>query len=567
MNQLPKISIITVSYNYGEFIRQTIESVQAQNYPNLEHIVIDGGSTDNTVEILKEYPHLIWISEPDRGQTHALNKGLKIASGDIVTWLNADDWFEPGILLDVVTAMESSSLVFGMCQLTDRDGAPKELIPNLPRTWFDILKYWVYYSVPAQPSIFFTRELLNKVKLFNGDYLDETLNYCMDYELWLRMMKFTSFDTYIPKVLSYYRDYDTNKTGANMPAVYQEMRRVYQRHSKQFESSERDLTVIIEAEKPVDFKLDNQLEALSTLGRDIELVILDRTPDRKSSRQLFRIVEQTMLENPALNLRYIKGNLSIDSNTSRLTDLNYAIGNSYSEFTIVWPTDLKLDADQIAKIKLSFGQEQLALMIGTNNQQQTGKKCAEAAYLFNECSLPASFAVRKTAWCEFGGFKGGEGFVGDVLAFRGFLLSLIQGGWASSLTTMLPGALKDGQQTEGETLALYNKHINAQLLVNYQGVSAKDQFLVNRKRHGFAWNMPEALFTSSQRLLAEAPRDWLAIETNNDWEEWNRVVKSYPNYSPGWFRLAQAEDRLGATERIAEIIHNFHSCAAQENEM
>lgn len=567
MNHLPKISIITVSYNYGEFIRQTIDSVKAQNYANLEHIVIDGGSTDNTVEILKEYPDLIWVSEPDRGQTHALNKGLKMATGDIVTWLNADDWFQPGILHDVARAMERTSLVFGMCQLTDRDGAPKELIHNLPRSWFDILKYWIYYSVPAQPSIFFTRELLNKVKLFNGDYLDETLNYCMDYELWLRMMKFSNFDTYIPKVLSYYRDYDTNKTGANMPAVYQEMRRVYQRHSKQFESSERDVSIIIEAASPVDFKLENQREVLSAFGKNLELVVLDRTPDRKSSRQLFRLVEQAVLENPSLNIRYIKGNLTIDENTSRLADINYAIGNCYSEIAILWPSDLKLNVEQLEKIKASFSQEQLALMIGSNNQQQNGKSCAEASYLFNESSLPPSFAIRKTAWCEFNGFNTHEGFVGDVLAFRGFLLNLTQGGWASSLTTMLPGALKDGHHAESETLALYNKYINAQLLINYQVESQKDPFLVTRRQHGFAWNIPEALFASSQRLLAEAPRDWLNIEAINEWEEWNRVVKSYPNYSPGWFRLAQAEDRLGATERIAEIIHNFHSCTAQENEM
>lgn len=538
--------------------------------------MIDGGSTDDTVSILKEYPHLIWISEPDRGQTHALNKGLKMASGDIVTWLNADDWFEPEILSDVAQAMESSSLVFGMCQLTDRDGSPKELIPNLPRSWFDILKYWVYYSVPAQPSIFFSRELLNKAKLFNGDYLDETLNYCMDYELWLRMMKFTSFDRYIPKVLSYYRDYDTNKTGANMPAVYQEMRRVYQRHSKQCEGSERELTVIIEAEQPADFKLENQIEALTSLGKEIELVVLDRTPDRKSSRQLFRLVEQSNLENPSLNIRYIKGNLTIDGNTSRLRDINYAIGNCYSATIAIWPSDLKLDTHEISQLRLTFSQEQLALVIGTNNQQQNGKSCAEATYLFNECSLPSSFAVRKTAWCEFGGFMGEmsstEGFVGDVLAFRAFLLNLIQGGWASTLSTMLPGSSlsgssKSGHQIEAETLALYNKHINAQLLMNYREVSRLDTFLVNRQKHGFAWNIPEALFTSSQRLLGEAPNNWLSVEFNNSWDEWNRIVKEYPNYSPGWFRLAQAEDRLGATDRIAEIIHNFHSCAAQENEL
>ena len=89
--ELPKISIVTPSYNSAKFIEDCIQSVLKQNYPNFEHIVIDGGSTDGTVEILKQYPHLKWISEPDEGQSDALNKGFKMAEGDILGWLNADD--------------------------------------------------------------------------------------------------------------------------------------------------------------------------------------------------------------------------------------------------------------------------------------------------------------------------------------------------------------------------------------------------------------------------------------------------------------------------------------------
>src|SRR5205085_4919715 len=92
-----KISIITPSYNQGRFIRDTIESVLNQNYPNFEHIVIDAVSNDNTVEILKEYPHLKWISEKDKGAADAINKGMKMATGEITTWLNSDDYFEQNI--------------------------------------------------------------------------------------------------------------------------------------------------------------------------------------------------------------------------------------------------------------------------------------------------------------------------------------------------------------------------------------------------------------------------------------------------------------------------------------
>ena len=99
---LPKITIITPSYNQGEFVGQTIESVLSQDYPDLEYIVMDGGSTDGTLDVLKQYDgRLHWTSEPDRGQSHAINKGLRQASGEILAFLNSDDLYEPGALMKV----------------------------------------------------------------------------------------------------------------------------------------------------------------------------------------------------------------------------------------------------------------------------------------------------------------------------------------------------------------------------------------------------------------------------------------------------------------------------------
>src|SRR6516162_3251821 len=104
MSSLPKISIVTPSFNSIHTIRATIASVARQDYPNLEHIVVDGGSTDGTIEVLRNTPHLIWVSEKDEGHYHAMDKGSRMASGDVVAILNADDCYRPGVLAEVGAA-------------------------------------------------------------------------------------------------------------------------------------------------------------------------------------------------------------------------------------------------------------------------------------------------------------------------------------------------------------------------------------------------------------------------------------------------------------------------------
>jgi glycosyltransferase involved in cell wall biosynthesis len=208
----PKISIITPSYNQGQFLEQTIRSVLLQHYPNLEYIIIDGGSTDQSVTIIRKYSQWIhyWISEEDDGQSDALNKGCRLASGEIITWLNSDDYYEKNTLFKVAMYYLKPGFSFfcGACRMIDQQGKFIQHLFTREISYASLLKYWKPHFCPPQPSMFFKRAVLRELGDFNTD-----LKYTMDFDLWLKASKKYSF-LVITDNLSCYRIHNNSKTGS-----------------------------------------------------------------------------------------------------------------------------------------------------------------------------------------------------------------------------------------------------------------------------------------------------------------------------------------------------------------
>jgi glycosyltransferase involved in cell wall biosynthesis len=180
---LPRISVVTPSYNQGQYLEETLQSVLSQDYPNLEYIVIDGGSRDNTLDIIKRYePQLsYWVSEKDRGQSEAINKGLRRATGEIVTWLCSDDLYLPNALRQAAEHFAdepATALVHGRTVLFGEGF--KEQVKGADE---HELEFRYLAGMPfAQPSSFFRRTVLEE-----QGYLDESLHYGMDYDLLARI--------------------------------------------------------------------------------------------------------------------------------------------------------------------------------------------------------------------------------------------------------------------------------------------------------------------------------------------------------------------------------------------
>ena len=184
---LPRISIVTPSFNQGAFIEQTICSVLDQSYPNLEYIIIDGGSRDESREVIRKYErHLSsWVSEPDRGQSHAINKGLARATGALMTWLNSDDRYLPGALAAVAAAAVAhpdTHIFVGTGELVYPDGTRNARVPP-PQITLETTFDWVRGSDFQQPACFF-----RDVAWRAAGPIDEDIHMAFDVDLWFRML-------------------------------------------------------------------------------------------------------------------------------------------------------------------------------------------------------------------------------------------------------------------------------------------------------------------------------------------------------------------------------------------
>lgn len=209
MNNQPLVTVITPSFNQGEFISATIDSVLGQDYNRIEYLVIDGGSNDTTLEVLKSYtdPRLSWVSEHDHGQSDAINKGLRRASGDYITYLNSDDLLLPGavrFIVDYFAEHSSVDLIYGDCQFLDASDEPVRIVKGFA---FDIRQMILGTQILSQPGTFWRREVTAEI-----GYMDESLHFTMDVDYWLRAACAGFNLHYVSGVRSAFRLHGKSKT-------------------------------------------------------------------------------------------------------------------------------------------------------------------------------------------------------------------------------------------------------------------------------------------------------------------------------------------------------------------
>ncbi len=223
MTNLPLVSIVTPSFNQARFLEATIQSVLSQDYPHLEYLIVDGGSTDGSVEIIQKYADRLawWVSEPDRGQTDAINKGFARARGEILAWLNSDDTYEPGAVSEAVAYLQAHpevGMVYGDAHYIDEQG---RVIGRFPAAQTDYHRLRRGYVHIPQQAAFFRASLWRKV-----GPLDPTFYFAMDYDLWVRLAREAPLH-YVPRVWANFRLHSDAKTIMADDRCWPEMLRVH----------------------------------------------------------------------------------------------------------------------------------------------------------------------------------------------------------------------------------------------------------------------------------------------------------------------------------------------------
>jgi len=232
MNQddRPLVSIVTPSFNQARYIEATIQSVLSQDYPRIEYLIVDGGSTDGTVEIIKQYQGRLawWVSEKDQGQTDAINKGFGRAQGQILAWLNSDDTYEPGTVSAAVRYLldhPDVGMVYGDCNFINDDG---RVIGKFGSAQTDYRRLRQGYVHIPQQTMFFRAEWWKHV-----GPLDPSFYFAMDYDLWTRLAAHTELK-YVPQTWANFRLHTTGKTIVADDRCWPEMIRVHYRDGGSF---------------------------------------------------------------------------------------------------------------------------------------------------------------------------------------------------------------------------------------------------------------------------------------------------------------------------------------------
>ncbi|MCB0319536.1 MAG: hypothetical protein KDD60_01340, partial [Bdellovibrionales bacterium] len=414
--------------------------------------------------------------------------------------------YAPRIFSDVVSHLQRAGVVMGQCEFTNKEGETTEVVRNIPRNWFDIWKYWVYHSCPAQPAIFFRREVLENAMRAPDRFLDEDLYFGMDFDLWLRMAERFPFTTTSSRTYSYFRMYEENKSGKDGAIMYREASRIFRRHGNRRSLAERRASIVIPTTTiSPDFEATLR-SCYSQNLTDFEIIVWYRG-ERSASKEVSDYVSHIANESGDSRFRFFQATHFHSSFASDLIQLSTVVRSPV--LLIVNPGQLAFD-DAVHNVSNIFDQDSLSALILTGGNEELrrsliveneGREIFSIQSLFSGVDLPRSCAFRTLALQELSEV---QFHPNEALSLLEILIFMQYKAWAiqvigNGIVQNLPPSAMSPFERVNMAPDMYQAH----LIDRVATLRENDAFAEIRSEHGFIIEFPETTVHSAREFLRQ----------------------------------------------------------------
>lgn len=558
----PTFTIITVTRNQASLLRGALESVLAQGVEGVQHLVIDGCSTDETSSLVSRYPHATLIVEPFMNESEALNAALARASGEVVSFLAPGDRYASGAFDVVAAEIQRHPIVLGSCECMSAAGEVLDVDHNVERTWYDSMKYWVARAIPARPGVFFKRSILTELEIDGGAAFDEGLRHVADVDLWLRLQERYPFSLHIDQTLASSRRDCVSDSSARQ----RELSRVFRRHCSRRIHPEQLLSFVI----PVVGSCEGIGPFVDSIAFQdlpgIEVVLVDAMATAESFERMSE--ECSRWESRHKNLSFQRVSLHGES-VGRASALERGARAARSLFVASVSPERALPASFALDVIRAFSRDEIGLLLpcldsGVVEELFTfrhGTPLFNPSGPFSLSSLASfDFVARKVAWLDCGRGVSPEKLFEEEFTHKRLMVMMAHKAWRIVHEPLLPAPSPTTEASQDEPFRLY---VNSLVVDELAQELRRNPFSTSRSVQGYGLLLSDELWQVAHEIVQRIPV--LSIRDSGECSsaDLRELADTQPAYGPAIYLLAKALEQEGKSseaqamkERWAKIHDN-----------
>lgn len=540
----PTFTIITVTRDRASLLRGALESVLAQGADGVQHIVVDGCSTDETSKLVSEYPHATLVTEPFVNESEAFNIALSRASGEVVSFLAPGDRYACGVFDLVGGEIQRHPVVLGSCEYMSAAGEVLEVDRNVERTWYDSMKYWVARAIPSRPGVFFKRSILTELEIEGGEAFDEGLRYVADFDLWLRLQERYPFSLHVDGVLASTR----KETASDASARQREMSRVFRRHCSRRIHPEQLLSFVIPVEGSPE-AIGSFVDSISLQDLPgIEVVLVDATGSAESFERIRQ--ECSRWEGRHKNLSFQLVSHHGDS-VGRASALERGARAARSLFVASVSPDRALPASFALDVVRAFSRDEIGLLLpcldsGVVSELFTfrhGTPLFNPSGPFSLSSLGSfDFVARKVAWLDCGRGVSPEKLFEEEFTHKRLMVMMAHKAWRIVHEPLLAAPSPERDAPQEEPFRLY---VNSLVVDELAQELRRNPFSTSRSVQGYGLLLSDELWQVAHEIVRRIPVLSVRDPRECSSAKLQEVAEAQPAYGPAIYLLAKALEQEG----------------------